>query len=47
MEEANRAVKQYLHMSLKGRKGDYIPQRFWGSTIRKLKPRSYRVTGER
>jgi hypothetical protein len=30
MEEANHAVKHYLHMSLKERKGNYIPQGFWG-----------------
>ena len=30
MEEANRAINQYLHMSLKERKGNYIPQGFWG-----------------
>jgi hypothetical protein len=45
MEEASHAVKQYLHMSLKERKGNHIPQRLWGSAIRKLKP--LRVVNDR
>jgi hypothetical protein len=38
VKDANYAYRQYVGMDVKERKGDEIPQRFWGEAILKLKP---------
>ena len=35
---AHHVLQQYVRMDAKERKGDEIPQRFWGEAILKLKP---------